>query len=117
MSVSLMWLKRKPGVSGPYQDMSALMFGFRGTGAGRQNARLGDLGADEIDLRFNVKVTTRANGVILDGSGGNATALRAELSPAREQRVGRRFGMVRFVLACAVQERIGPNTVSDSSTS
>ena len=65
-----------------HQAMSASMYANphnRGPVVNRLDAVI--LGAAEVDLDFNVNVTTKANGVIMGGSGGHAdTAAGAKLA-------------------------------------
>lgn len=54
------------------------------------------LGATEIDLNFNVNVTTRSNGVIMGGSGGHCdTAAGAKLAIIVSKLVSKRISVVR----------------------
>jgi citrate lyase subunit alpha / citrate CoA-transferase len=65
-----------------HQTMSASLYGNpsnRGAVVNRLDTMI--LGAAEIDLDFNVNVTTRSNGVLMGGSGGHAdTAYGAKLA-------------------------------------
>ncbi|WP_407314664.1 citrate lyase subunit alpha [Desulfosporosinus sp. SB140] len=65
-----------------HQFMSASMYGNPHTkGAVVNNLDIMILGATEIDLDFNVNVTTGSNGVIMGGSGGHSdTAAGAKLA-------------------------------------
>jgi citrate lyase subunit alpha/citrate CoA-transferase len=65
-----------------HRSMSASLYGNpwnRGAVVNRLDTMI--LGAAEIDLDFNVNVTTRSNGVLMGGSGGHAdTAYGAKLA-------------------------------------
>lgn len=65
-----------------HQGMSASMYGNpHNKGAVVNNLDVMILGATEIDLDFNVNVTTSSNGVIIGGSGGHSdTAAGSKLS-------------------------------------
>ncbi|MHB8073225.1 citrate lyase subunit alpha [Desulfosporosinus fructosivorans] len=65
-----------------HQAMSASMYGNPHTkGAVVNNLDIMILGATEIDIDFNVNVTTSSNGVVMGGSGGHSdTAAGAKLS-------------------------------------
>ena len=62
--------------------MSASMYGNPHTkGAVVNNLDIMILGATEIDIDYNVNVTTGSNGVIMGGSGGHSdTAAGAKLA-------------------------------------
>lgn len=65
-----------------HRSMSASLYGNpwnRGAVVNRLDTMI--LGAAEVDLDFNVNVTTRSNGVLMGGSGGHAdTAYGAKLA-------------------------------------
>lgn len=65
-----------------HQGMSASMYGnLHNKGAIVNNLDVMILGATEIDLDFNVNVTTSSNGIIIGGSGGHSdTAAGSKLS-------------------------------------